>query len=134
MSEMDIHEALIIIHDTKALVSNSCWKIYSLEDPSFLKDIEKIQRAICNIEGKFIYFLFDRINLVEVNECLHEYLLNNNEDIHNLKIQNEQLLKRFQDTCSSSYVSDCHMVDCLEYFHDMIDLEKHENLQVLDVF
>ena len=36
-------------------------------------------------------------------------------------------------TCSSSYVSDCHMVDYLEDSHDMMDHEKHEKLQVLDV-
>ena len=88
--------------------------------------MEKIQRAMWNIEGNFMSFLFDRINLVEVNECLHEDFLNNNEDIHNLKIQNEQLLKRLQDTCSSSYVSDCHMVDCLEDSHDMAGHEKYE--------
>ena len=60
--------------------------------------------------------------------------MKNNEDIHNLKIQNEQLLERLQDTCSSSYVSDCHMVDCLGNSHDMRDNEKHGKLQVLDVF
>ena len=54
--------------------------------------------------------------------------MNNNEYIHKLKIQNEQLLERFQDTCSSSYVLDCHMVDCLEDSHDMMDHEKHEKL------
>ena len=69
---MDIHEALSILHDTKALVSNSCWKISSLEDPSFLEDTEKIQRAMCNIEGNFMYLIFDRNNLVELNEWLHE--------------------------------------------------------------
>ena len=62
-------------------------------------------------------FLFDRNNLVELNEFLHDEYLNNNEDIHKLKTQNEQLPKRLQDTCSSSYVSDCHMVDCVtDYF------------------
>ena len=50
--------------------------------------------------------------------------MNNNEDIHKLKIQNEQLLERLRDACSSSYVSDCHMVDCLEDPHDMVDHEK----------
>ena len=45
-----------------------------------------------------------------------------------LKIQNEQLLERLQYTCSSSYVSDCHMVDCLEDSHDMRDHEKHGKL------
>ena len=60
--------------------------------------------------------------------------MNNNEDIHQLTIQNEQLLERLQDTCSSSYVSDCHMVDCLGDSHDTMDHEKHEKLQVLDVF
>ena len=89
---------------------------------------------MCNIEGNFISFIFDRNNLVELNEWLHEAYLNNNVDIHYLKTQNEQLLKTLQDTCSSSYVSDCHMVDCLEDSHDMMDLEKHEKLKVLYVF
>ena len=122
---MDIHEALSILHDTKALVSNSCWKFSSLEEPSFLDDMEKIQRAMHNIEGTFMSFLFYRNNLVELNEWLHESYLNNNEDIHKIKIQNEQLLERLQDTCSSSYVSDFHRVDCLEDSHDMMDHEKH---------
>ena len=79
-------------------------------------------------------FIFYRKNLVELNECLHEAYLNNNEDIHNLQIQNEQLLERLQDTCSSSHVSDCHMVDWLEDSHDMVDHEKCTNLNVLVVF
>ena len=88
MNENKIQESLSILHDIQALVSNSCWKISSLEDPSFLEDMEKIQRAMCNIEGNFMSLLFDRKNLVELNECLHEAYLNNNEDIHNLQIQN----------------------------------------------
>ena len=36
MNRNNIQESLRILHDTKALVSNSCWKISSLEDPSFL--------------------------------------------------------------------------------------------------
>ena len=64
----------------------------------------KIQRATCNIEGNFMSLLFDINNLVELNEWLHKSYLNNNEDIYKLKIQNEQLLERLQDTCSSSYV------------------------------
>ena len=91
---MDIHEALIILHDTKALMSNSCWKISSLEEPFFLEDMEKIQRAMCNIEGNFMSLLFYRKKLVELNEWLHEEYLKNNEDIHQLKIQNEQILER----------------------------------------
>ena len=75
MSEMDIHEALIIIHDTKALASNSFWKISSLEDPSFLEDMEKIQRAMCNIEGNSMYLIFYGNNFVDFNECLHESYL-----------------------------------------------------------
>ena len=106
MSEMGSHEALSILHETKALVSNSCCKISSLEGPSFLEDMEKIQREMCNIEGNFMSLVFNRNNLVELNECLHESYLNNNEDIHNLQIQNEQLIERLQDTCSSSHVSD----------------------------
>ena len=96
--------------------------------------MEKIQRSMCNIEGNFMPFLFYRNNLVELNECLHKEHLNNNEDIHKLKTQNEQLLKRLQDTCSSSYVSYCHMVYCFEDSHDMRDHEKHEKLKLLDVF
>jgi len=60
--------------------------------------------------------------------------LNNNEDIHNLQIQNEQLLERMQDTCYSSHVSYCHMVDCFEDSHDMVDHEKCRNLNVINVF
>ena len=72
MSEMDIHEALSILHETKALVSNSCWKIYSLQDASFLEDMEKIKSEMCNNEGKFMSLIFDRNNLVDLNEWLHE--------------------------------------------------------------
>ena len=86
MSEMDSHEALSILHETKALVSNSCWKVSSLEDPSILEDMEKIQKELCNIKGNFMSFLFDRNHLIELNEWLHEAYLNNNEHIHNLKI------------------------------------------------
>ena len=96
-----------------------------MEEPPFLEDMEKIQRAMCNIEGNFMSLLFDKNNLVVFNEWLHEAYLNNNEDIHKLKIQNEQLLERLKDTCPSSYVLDCHMVDCLEDSHDMMDHEKH---------
>ena len=66
MSERDIHEALRIFHDTQALVSNSCWKISSLEESPVLEDMKKIQRAMCNIKGNFMSFLFDRNNLVEL--------------------------------------------------------------------
>ena len=79
-------------------------------------------------------FLFYRNNLFEINEWLREAYLNNNEDIHKLKIKNEQLIERLQDTFSSSYVSNCHMVYCLEDSHDMRYHEKHGKLQVLDVF
>ena len=71
MSEMDIHEELSILHDTKALVSNYFWKISSLEDPSFLEHMEKIQRAMCNIEGNCMSLIFDRNNLVDLNECFN---------------------------------------------------------------
>ena len=54
-------------------------------------------------------FIFDRNNLVDFNEWLHEEYLNNNEDIHNLKNQNGKLINRLQDTCSPPYVSYCHM-------------------------
>ena len=79
-------------------------------------------------------FLFYRNNLVAINEWLNGSYLNNNEYIHKLKIQNDQLLGRLQDTCSSSYISDCHMVDCLEDSHDMMDHDKHGKLQVRDEF
>ena len=89
MSEMNIHEALIILNDTKALVSNYCWKASSLEEPSFLEDMEKIQRAMCKIKGNFMYLIFDRKNVIDLSEWLHESYLNNNEDIHKLTIHNE---------------------------------------------
>ena len=81
MSDVDIHEALSILDDTKALVSNYCWKISSWEEPSFLQDMEKIQKEVCNIEGNFMSFIFDRNNLVELNEWLNEIYLNNNENM-----------------------------------------------------
>ena len=99
MNEKKIQESLRILHDTKALVSNSCWKISSLEDPSFLEDMEKIQRAMCNNEGNFMSLIFDRNNLVEINEFLHDAHLKNNEDNHKLTIQNEKLLEKLQNTC-----------------------------------
>ena len=99
-----------------------------MEELSFLEDMEKMHRAMCNIEGDFMYFIFDRKNVIELIEWLHESYLKNNEDIHKLKIQNEQLLERLQETFSSSYVSNCHMVECLEDSHDMMDHEKHEKL------
>ena len=72
MSEMDIQEALIILHDTRALVSNSRWRATSLEDPSFLEDMEKIQRVMCNTKGNLIYFIFDIKNFIDLIEWLHE--------------------------------------------------------------
>ena len=72
MSERNIHDAIIILNRTKSLVSNSCWKFSSLEEPSFLEDMEKIQRAMCNIEGNFMSFIFYRNNLVDLTEWLHE--------------------------------------------------------------
>ena len=89
---------------------------------------------MCTIEGNFMSLIFHRNILVEINEWLHEAYLNNNQDIHKLKTLNEQLLKRLQDMCSSSYVSDCHMVYCLEGSHGMRDHEKHGKLQDLDFF
>ena len=105
-----------------------------MEESSFLEDMEKIQRVMCNIKGNFMYFIFDRKNVIELSEWLHESYLKNNEVIDKLTIQNGQLLEKLQDTCFSSYVSDCQMVDCLEDYHDMVDHEKFGNLNVLDVF
>ena len=96
--------------------------------------MEKIQRAMCHINGNFMSFSFDRNHLFEINELLHDEYLKNNEDSHKLRIQNEKLLENFQDTCFSSYVSNCQMVECLEDSHDMVDHEKCGNLNVIDVF
>ena len=71
MIEINIHEALSILHETKSLVSNSCRKVSSLEELSFLEDMEKIQREMCTIEGNFMSFFY-RKNLVELDEWLHE--------------------------------------------------------------
>ena len=65
---------------------------------------------------------------------LHDAYLKNNEDNHKLTIQNEKLLEMLQDTCFSSYVSDCQMIDCLEDSHDMVDHEKCGVLNFLDLF
>ena len=134
MNKNKIQYPLRILHDTQALAPNSCWRATFLEEPAFLEDMEKIQRAMCNIKGNFMYLLFDSKNGIEIIEWLHESYFNNNEVIHKLTIQNEQLLEKLQDTCFSSYVSDCQMVDCLEDSHDMVDHEKFGNLNVLDVF
>ena len=64
-----------------------------MEEPSFLEGMEKIQREICNIRGNFMSLLFDRKNVTEISEWLHESYLKNNEVIHKLRIQNEQLLE-----------------------------------------
>ena len=104
MSEIDIHEALSILHDNQSMVSNSCSKVSSLEEPSFLEDMEKIQREMCHIKGDFMSLLFDRNHLFGLNELLHDAYLKTNEDNHKLTIQNEQLLERLKGTCSSSYV------------------------------
>ena len=61
-----------MFHDTQSMASNSCCIVSSLEELSFLEDMEKIQRSMCNIEGNFMSFIFYRNNLVEINECLHE--------------------------------------------------------------
>ena len=128
MNENKIQESLSIVHDTQSLVSNSCWRATSLEDPSFLKYMEKIQREMCNIKGNFMCFIYDRKNVIDLSEWLHESYMKNNEFIDKLTIQNEQILEKLQDTCFSSYVSDCQMVDCLEDSHDMMDHEKNEKL------
>ena len=88
MNERNIQESLSILHDTQALVSNSCWRATSLGDPSFLEDMEKIQRAICNIKGNFMSLIFDRKNVIELSEWLHESYLKNNEVNHKLKMSN----------------------------------------------
>ena len=98
MNEKKIQESLIILHDTQALVSNSCWRATSLEELSFLEDMENIQREMCNIKGNFMSLIFDIKNFIELSEWLHESYLKSNEDIHKVKIQNEQLLENFQDS------------------------------------
>ena len=78
--------------------------------------------------------IFYRKNVIDLIEWLHESYLKNNEVIDKLTIQNEQLLEKLHDICFSSDVLDFHKVDCLEDSHDMMDHEKHEKLQVLNVF
>ena len=46
MNENNIQYSLIILHETQALMSNSCWRSISLEETSFLEDMEKIQREM----------------------------------------------------------------------------------------
>ena len=73
-----------------------------------------------------MYFLLDRIFFFDLNEFLHDAHLKNNEDNHKLTIQNEQLLEKLEDTCFSSYVSDCQIVDCFEDSHNMVDRDNVE--------
>ena len=50
MNEKKIQEALSILHDTQALVSNSCWRDTSLEEPSLNTwRIYKEQRATSKV-------------------------------------------------------------------------------------
>ena len=89
-----------------------------LQEPHFLEgplkmNEKKIQREMGNIKGNFMSLLFDRKNVIELIEWLHESYLKNNEVIYKLTIQNEHLLKNLQDTCFPSDVSDFHKVDCL---------------------
>ena len=77
MNENKIQYSLRILHDTKPLIKNSCWKISSLEDPSFLEDMEKIQRAMCHIKGNFMILFFDRNHLFQLNKLLHDAYLKN---------------------------------------------------------
>ena len=69
---------------------------FSFEDPSFFEDIEKIQREMCNIEGNLMYFIFDRNNLVELNELLHDAYFNNNEYNHNSQFKMSNFLKSYK--------------------------------------
>ena len=73
-----------------------------MEDPSFIEYMEKIQRAMCNIKGNFMSFIFYIKIFIDLSEWLHESYWNNNEVIHKLTIQNEQPLEKLQDTCFSS--------------------------------
>ena len=41
-------------------------------------------------------FIFNRKNVIEISEWLHESYLKNNEVIHKLTIQNEQLLEKLK--------------------------------------
>ena len=67
MSERNIHEVVNILHDTQELVSIYCWKVFSSKETSFLEDMEKILREMCNIEGNFMSFIFDRKNMIELS-------------------------------------------------------------------
>ena len=54
MRKRKINAALSILHDTTALVSNSCWIVASMEDPSSIEDLEAIQEEMIDIKGKFL--------------------------------------------------------------------------------
>ena len=69
MNENKIQYSLRILHDTQALVSNSCWRTTSLEETSFLEDMEKIQRAMCHIKGNIMSLLFDRNHFLRLMNC-----------------------------------------------------------------
>ena len=52
--ERNVHEALRILHEIIALLSNSCWRVASMEEPSSIKDLEAIQEAMTSIKGNFL--------------------------------------------------------------------------------
>ena len=63
MNEKKIKEALRILHDTQELVSNSCWRATSLEEPSFLEDMENIE------DCQMVYCLEDSHDMVDHEKC-----------------------------------------------------------------
>ena len=67
MNENNIQESLRILHETQALVLNSCWRANSMEETSFLEGMEKIQREMCHIKGNFMSLIFDTKHLFEIN-------------------------------------------------------------------
>ena len=84
MDEKKIQEAINTLHRTHYLVSKKIWR---MEEKYSMEDIEKIQKAISNIKGKFLNVLSNRDYLIELVRLYHGLTLNNVED--NDKLSNE---------------------------------------------
>ena len=79
MDENKIQESLHLLHDTHASVSHQCWITASLEDQSSLESKEEMQKALSTIQGEFLKLLYDRDDLIEVDDVLHGSSLKDGE-------------------------------------------------------
>ena len=132
---------------------------WNLEEKSYIKDMDKFQKAMPSTKCNFLQLLFDRDSLREIVELLYGEYLNDEEEIFNItmellttkyslkstqyalqdfKMEIEQLQEKFQRSHLPSYTpfSHIHKADCIlehmEESHEMVDHEMHLVLHVLE--